>query len=294
MEFGIHLLQAGHLATREANLAFSRRAEDLGFHSLFAAEHVILPRHHTSRYPGNPSGEFPFPPDLPFLEAISLLTFVAAATERIALGTSVLALPMRNPGLTAKSLATLDVLSNGRLIFGVGSGWLREEFEALNVPFDHRGDRLDEGLEIILSCWTQDNPEFKGRFYSLSDVGFYPKPLQKPTPSVWIGGWSDRALRRAAKYANCWHASGTPEILAEGLAKVRIYAKEYGRDSNAISLSVLADDSLTRAEPAEVIENLREYQAAGAAHVLVTFTGRTIERTLERMETFAREVAPKV
>ncbi len=294
MDFGIHLLQAGSLANGEANLAFARRAEELGFHSLFTAEHVVLPRQFTSRYPGNASGEFPFPPDLPFLEAISLLHFVAGATQRIGLGTSVLALPMRNPGLTAKSLATLDVLSGGRLILGAGSGWLREEFEALNMPFDNRGSRLDESLEIILRCWTEDDPSFQGEFYSMGDVGFQPKPLQKPTPPIWIGGWSDRALRRTAKYATCWHAAGTAEVLAAGLAKVKAYAKELGRDPDGISLSVLADDSMTRGEPAQVIDQLREYQAVGATHVLMTFSGRTIERTLERMEAFASEVAPGV
>ncbi len=294
MDFGIRVFQAGHLANREANLALARRAEGLGFHSLWVAEHVVIPRSISTPYPGNASGRFPFPADMAFLEAISLLSFIAAATERIRLGTSVLALPMRHPVLTAKMLSTLDVLSNGRLIAGVGTGWMREEFEALNVSFERRGARLDEYVEVILRCWTRDDPSFKGEFFTLSDVGFYPKPVQRPHPPLWVGGWSDQALRRAARFASAWHASGSVDVLATGIDRIRKAAEHYGRKPEEIGLSLLADDELTRWEPARILDELRAYKSIGISHVLLTFAGRTVERAVERVETFMDTVAARL
>jgi len=219
--------------------------------------------------------------------------FVAAATERIKLGTSILVITMRNPVLTAKQLATLDVLSEGRLILGAGAGWLREEFEALNAPFANHGPRMAEYLEVIRRCWTEDDPSFEGRYYKLGNVGVYPKPVQKPHPPVWVGGFAEGALRRAARYGDGWHAGGPPEFLAQGFARVRKFAQEYGRDPDSIVLSVRGDGA-DRGEPAEVIERLRAYQRAGASHIMLAPVGRALEDILARIDTIARDIAPRV
>ena len=290
MDFGIHLPHVGPLASRDTILAAARRAEELGFHSLWVSDHVVIPREIAGRYPGRPDGRFPVPPDMPFLEPLSVLQFVAAATERVKLGTSILVITMRNPVITAKELATLDVLSNGRLILGAGAGWLREEFAALNTPFEKHGPRMAEYLQVILRCWTEDDPSFEGRFYHLPNVGFSPRPVQKPRPPVWLGGWADGALRRVARYGDAWHAGGPPQMLGDLYAKVKGYAKEYGRDPDSITLSVRGD-GIDRGDPDEVIERLRAYETAGASHILLTPIGRTPDELLTRIEHLAELTA---
>ncbi|MBI1885441.1 MAG: LLM class F420-dependent oxidoreductase [Chloroflexi bacterium] len=292
MEFGVHLPHVGPLGNRETLTAFARKAEELGFHSLWVSDHVVIPRQISGEYPG---GRFPVPPEMPFLEPISTLLFVSAVTERIRLGTSILVLPMRHPVITAKELATLDVLSGGRLIFGAGTGWMSEEFEALNVPFRNHGPRMDDYLEVVRRCWTEEHPAFEGRFYKLPDVGFAPKPSQKPHPPIWVGGSAEGALRRAGRFADAWHATGmqTPEVIAERFAKVKSYAKEYGRDAEKLSLSVRVD-GLARGEAGEVVERLRPYGEAGVSHMLVAFFAATLEGMVGEMEGFASGVMGRV
>ncbi|MCH7836011.1 MAG: LLM class flavin-dependent oxidoreductase, partial [Chloroflexi bacterium] len=152
MEFGIHLPHVGPFTTPEAITAVARNAEQLGYHSLWVSDHIITPRKIDSAYPG---GRYRVQPEWPFLEPVSTLLFAAAVTKRIRLGTSVLVITQRQPVVLAKQLATLDFLSNGRLIFGAGAGWMKEEFQALNVPIANRGPRMAEYLEVIRRCWTE-------------------------------------------------------------------------------------------------------------------------------------------
>lgn len=295
MQLGVHLPQVGPNATREGVLALARRAEELGFDSLWVSDHVVVPRQIRGQYPGAGGAwgaAFPVPPDWPFLEAISTLLFAAGFTQRLLLGISVLVVPQRNPVLTAKMLATLDVLSGGRLIFGAGIGWLPEEFAALDVPFAQRGARTEEYLRLIKALWTEDHPSFRGRFYSLDDVGFYPKPLQKPHPPIWMGGWAEAALRRVARLADGWHSGGPPQALAERYQLLRRFAKEAGRDPDAVALSVRTESHLWSAGPQVALETLRQYRDIGARHAILVFAGRTIELALERMEGFARDLRP--
>src|SRR3990170_813658 len=158
MEIGLHLPHVGPLATREGITAFAGLAEEHGCDSLWVSDHVVVPRGLGSRYPYSREGAFPVPPDVPFHEPIATLLFVAGVTQRAKLGTTVLVVPMRNPVVTAKQLATLDVLSNGRLVLGVGAGWMQEEFEALGVPFEGRGARAREYIRLYKALWTEDNP----------------------------------------------------------------------------------------------------------------------------------------
>ena len=290
MEFGIHLPHVGPFATPEAISGVARKAEELGYHSLWVSDHIITPRKIDSPYPG---GRYRVQPEWPFLEPVSTLLFAAAVTKRVRLGTSVLVITQRQPVILAKQLATLDFLSNGRLIFGAGAGWMKEEFQALNVPIANHGPRMAEYLEVIRRCWTEDDPSFDGRYYKLGDVGFYPKPVQKPHPPIWVGGFADGALRRVARYGDAWHAGGTPEMLSQGYAKVKQYAKEYGRDPDSIALT-LRGDGIGRGEPAQTIEELRPYKDAGVSMVMLTFIGPNADAVGDKMTAFMRDVAGSV
>jgi probable F420-dependent oxidoreductase len=189
VQFGIHLPQSGAAGDPGLLSDFAQMAEGLGFDSLWLSDHVVHPRQGSGAHPSG-QGDVAFPAEAPWLEALTSLAYVAAVTHRARIGTAVLVLPQRNPVLVAKQLTTIDVLSGGRLIFGAGIGWWKEEFEALDTPFADRGRRMDEYLEVIRQCWMEDHPHFQGRYYCLADVGFYPKPLQSRDggrPPGWIG-----------------------------------------------------------------------------------------------------------
>src|SRR5918996_621877 len=183
MDIGCHLPTQGAVATREALTAFAARAEQHGMASLWVSDHVVFPRKNTGRYPG---GRFPHAPETPYLEPVAVLAAAAMCTTRARLGASVFILGHRNPVVMAKMLTTIDTLSNGRLICGVGVGWWREEFAALGIPFEKRGRRADEMLQVLKALWTQDEPRFHGLFYQLRVVGFAPNPMHHPHPPLWI------------------------------------------------------------------------------------------------------------
>jgi probable F420-dependent oxidoreductase len=290
LEFGVHLPHVGPFASPEAIAGVARKAEELGYHSIWVSDHIITPRKMESPYPG---GRYPIQPEWPFLEPVATLLYAAAVTQRVRLGTSVIVITQRNPVLLAKQLATLDVLSGGRLIFGAGAGWMKEEFAALNAPFASRGPRMAEFLEVIRRCWTEDDPSFHGRFYDLEDVGVYPKPVQKPHPPVWVGGWVDGALRRVARYGDAWHAAGLPEWLGDRYAKIKEYAREYGRDPESIAFT-LRGEGIGRGEPTETIRHLRAYKDIGVTFATLDFVGPNADAIGEQMAAFMRDVAPKV
>jgi probable F420-dependent oxidoreductase len=268
-------------------------AETYGFDSLWVSDHVIVPRNLKTPYPYSPDGSFPIPPELPFLEPLATLLFVAGVTQRARLGTSILVVPMRNPVITAKMLATLDALSSGRLILGAGAGWMEEEFELLDVPFERRGARLDDYLQVIDALWTQDKPSFNGRYYAIDEVGFAPKPVQKPRPPIWIGGHSKRALQRAGRFGDAWHAAYVgPEVVARQFGEVRQYAEEAGREATSVALTVRTRLPLN--DPARAIEQLGACRQIGVAHVVVEAFAADIDRFRALLDTLANEVRPKV
>ena len=193
MEIGCHLPTQGPVATREALLTFAREAERHRIASLWVSDHVIFPRTATGNYPG---GRFPHPPDKAYLEPVAVLAAAAVCTTQARLGASVFILGHRHPVVMAKMLTTIDALSNGRLICGVGVGWWKEEMEILGAPFHTRGRQADEILRVFKELWTADNPSFEGEFFRFRDVGFAPKPVQKPHPPIWVGGDSPGAFRR--------------------------------------------------------------------------------------------------
>src|SRR2546430_15166490 len=187
MDIGCHLPVYAPAATREALTLFARRAEALGYDSLWVSDHVVIPHTIRSRYPYNATGDFPLSPSTDFLEPLTVLPLVAAVTSKIRLGTSVLVLPHRHPVLTARMLATLDHLAPGRVILGAGVGWLREEIELFGVDYARRGAWSDEALRIMQTCWREERPSFRGEFVHLDPVGFAPKPARGTNPLL-IGG----------------------------------------------------------------------------------------------------------
>src|SRR5262245_10330234 len=210
MEFGICIPHYGKTVDVQGIIANVRHAEALGFDSVWVTDHIIVPRTMDLIYRDN------------MLEPVTLLSHVAALVPRVKLGTSVLILPYRNPVLLAKMLATIDRLSGGRLIVGVGGGWMTEEFAALGASFPERGTFSDECLRVMRALWTQETVSFAGTYTTLQDMQVSPMPVQRHVP-VWIGGISARARRRAAEFGDGWHATALP---ADELAKAYQHLKE--------------------------------------------------------------------
>ena len=313
MEYGFYLPNNGLCATPEGLVAIARKGEELGYHSMVVGDHVIVPRQIASPYPYTVSGEFPGGTTGEYLEQLTLLTFLAGATERIRLVPSVMILPHRNPVLAAKVLATMDVLSRGRLTVGVGVGWMEEEFQALQLPpFAERGAVSDEYIRAFVELWTSDNPTFEGKYCSFSDITFLPKPVQVPYPPIWVGGQTRRAIRRAAELGDGWHPVGAtpaaplePEEMAQDLALLARYAQRAGRDPSAIEVSMKAPlyDGARPAEGGrrrftgqaeEIASDIRVYGDLGVGHVIFDARGSTLDQSLERLEWIARDVLPKV
>jgi probable F420-dependent oxidoreductase len=294
MELGCHLPNQGPLATRDALATFARAADERGVASRWVSDHVIFPRTATGNYPG---GRFPHPPDKPYLEPVIALTAAAMCTTRARLGASVFILGHRHPVVMAKMLTSIDALSQGRLIVGVGVGWWKEELEILGAPFHQRGRQADEALRVFKALWTQDNPAFEGEFFRFRDVGFAPKPMQKPHPPIWVGGDSPGAFRRVATLGDGWHAtSKTPGQFAEALGRLRRLADEARRPLESIDLSLrfgLTDDLIKQGAPA-IVDTLAEYKKLGLRHVVLEFRCDDLGRMLDILDLVTRDVRPAV
>ncbi|HLW61739.1 MAG TPA: TIGR03619 family F420-dependent LLM class oxidoreductase [bacterium] len=239
MEYGITLPGAGPLATPEALTAVATLAESLGYASVWVTDHIAFPEQHTSAYPYRADRKAPWPSTISYLDAFTALSWVGAVTRRVGLGTSVLILPLRPPLIVAKTVATLDYLSGGRMLLGVGAGWLREEFDLLGQPFEDRGRRMREAIRILRACWGPDPVRFEGAFYHLAPFGMDPKPVQGPRLPVLGGGEGDVALRRVAEVCDGWHPLNlTPEQVAERLDRLRRYVADAGRSMADLLLTV--------------------------------------------------------
>ena len=294
MQIGCHLPNQGPLATGDALVRFAREAERRDIASLWVSDHVIFPRTATGSYPG---GRFPHPPDKPYLEPVTVLSAAAVVTSRARLGASVFILGHRHPIVMAKMLTSIDALSNGRLICGVGVGWWKEELEMLGVPFGKRGRQADEILRAFKALWTMDDPSFSGDFYRFRDLGFAPKPVQKPHPPIWVGGDSDGAFRRVATFGDGWHAtSKTPAQLRDALDRLRGAADTAGRRFETIKLSLrfgLTDDLIGQG-PQAVVDALAAYKKLGLTHVLLEFRRDDLGRMLEILDLVTTTIRPAV
>jgi probable F420-dependent oxidoreductase len=236
MKFGLRLPGAGPFAGPEAIASFARTAEELGFDSLWMTDHVALPVEIGTRYPYREDGKFFWPPETPYLDVLLTLTWAAAATERIRVGTSVLIAGWHHPLNTAKALATLDTLNGGRTIAGIGTGWMREQFEIMGSPFAQRGRRTTEYIKLLKHLWTADEADFHGEFFHYEGFKMYPKPVGGIP--VWCGGKSDGVLRRVAAVADGWHPLYiAPDELEAKLGTLAGYLAEHGRSLDEIALS---------------------------------------------------------
>jgi probable F420-dependent oxidoreductase len=221
MELGVTALNATVAVTAESTTRLARLAEDLGYSTWWASDHVVLP---TTMGP-----DAPMPPTDPILDPLVHLTYVAAVTTRLKIATGVVILPQRNPLVLAKQAASLDVLSGGRLALGVGAGYLEPEMTAVGVPMAGRGKRVDEYLDAMTQLWTAQAPEFHGEFVSFADVDAHPRPLQPGGPQIVIGGHSPGAFRRAVSRGHAWLGIGTPDDLVTHLSNLAKAATEADR-----------------------------------------------------------------
>jgi probable F420-dependent oxidoreductase len=229
----------GNGSTPSLVRSIGREAEARDFESLWVAEHVVFFDDYASEYPYADNGRFPGGGDTGLLEPLTALAFLAAVTDRIRLGTGICLVPQRNPVYTAKQVVDVDVLSGGRVDFGVGVGWLEEEFDVLQVPFAHRGARTDEYLEVMTSLWQDDVSEHHGTYYDLPPCRLYPKPVQLPHPPIHVGGESPAALRRVAKHGQGWYSfNRLPHELDEPLAQLDDLLAAQGRSRADIELTV--------------------------------------------------------
>ena len=315
MEYGFGLPTRGPMAAPQSLATLARTGEELGFAIISVSDHVIIPKAINSTYPYNESGTFAGSPSGECLEQLSLLSFLVGVTSSAKLLTSVMVLPHRPPVLTAKMLATIDVLSNGRLIVGCGVGWMREEFEAIGAPsYDERGSVGDEYIQVFKELWTSDNPAFEGKYCRFANVAFAPKPVQKPHPPIWTGGESPAALRRAGRLANVWYPIGsnprfpvgTPAQFAAYAARVKRYATEAGRDPSSLDFAYSANwyndqqaqtlpDGQRRpltGTPQQIADDIKRYEEVGVRHMMVNLQGETQAQTLERMQRFADRIMP--
>ena len=309
MQFGFYLPNHGPNAQPGPLAQIAQTGDRLGFYCMVAGDHILVPDRIDSPYPYTLGGEFPTGESGEYFEQLTLLTYLAGVTQNIRLVPSVMIVPYRPPILAAKILATLDVLSQGRLILGVGVGWMAEEFAALNAPpFAARGAVTDECLRAYKELWTSPNPEFDGQYVRFSGIRFLPKPIQQPHPPIWVGGQSRPAIRRAATLGDGWHPVGTipaatlePEELAGDLLTLHRDAERAGRDPAALAVSLKAplyDPAAVPSGPrrrfsgsaAAILEDIHTYSAAGVSHIIFDIRGSSLSQALERLEWFAGDI----
>jgi probable F420-dependent oxidoreductase len=312
VKIGIHLGNNGASASASSIASLAARAEELGFDSVWVSDHIAIPTEIESVYPYGPPGSFSPEHTKNFWEAFAVLAFVAGMTKRVELGTSVIVLPQRPPLLIAKQWATLDALSGGRTILGIGAGWMREEFDALGFAdqFDRRGVATDEAIKIFRDAWTADGPiEHEGKAYQFGPVLLWPKPARPGGLPIWIGGHGKRSIRRAAELGDGWQPLRiSVEELKGHIAYLHEQLARYGRkpEDVTISLGVLAHPPGASSasgfpewelggDPDASAEKLRAYQQAGVEHFLVNCPrGAPTSAMLEAYEYVAREVRPRL
>jgi probable F420-dependent oxidoreductase len=263
------------------------KAEDCGFESAWIGEHILLPVEYTSKYPYSPDGRFPAPPEVSFHDPMLALAFVSGVTSRIRLATGIFVVPLRNPIATAKAVASLDVLSNGRVIFGVGIGWFAEEFAAVGASFDDRALRTREYIELMKSLWTQDDPLYEGKTFSIKGVRFNPKPVQKPHPPIVVGGTSELAIKRAVRYGDGWYAIARSVTEARDLCSALDRQQKQAERSRPVEVTM----SLRTGHPL-AIDEVKTLADCGVDRILVGLPLRALNE--DELERFRDEVMAKL
>lgn len=275
MKIGFMLPMFGAMATRGNMVAMAQLAEQRGFESIWAPDHVIMPTRIETTYPYTKSGRYIADPKGDHLEPYTSIAFVAGCTKRVRLGFTVIVAPYRNPVEQAKMLASIDVLSNGRLIVGVGAGWLNEEFEALGVPTARKWPRTDEYIRIWKELWTAEEPSFEGEFHSFSHVQCRPQPLQKPHPPITIGGNGLSCFKRVVALGDGWQVVseapddvyGTGGTLASALATLHRMSEEAGRDPKTIQVTAV----IIAGTAEGVLRDIPQYEKLGVTRLILDF-----------------------
>ncbi len=290
---------------------FAKAVENFGFESVWVGDHIVLPAEETNQYPYTPDGRFVSRPDDPQLDAFIVLSYIASSTSTVDIGTTVAIVPYRNPILQAKMFATLDVLTGGRAVCGVGVGWLEKEFDVLGASYPDRGPVTDEYLQIFRTLWTEDEPEFHGEHYDFDGIYFAPKPVRDGHIPIWVGGHTRRAVRRTVKYGDAWHPTRqTPDFVAHHLPYMREYCETVGRDPAEITMSLkrtlhftdlgMEEGPANRSNGAliastgEVIEDVRSCIEIGIDQLTFDFRTSGVDDCVRTMEHFATTVAPAV
>ena len=308
MKFGVFLPVSGRAAGRKTLMQAAQQAEALGYDSVWAADRLVMPWKIETTYPYSREATFIVPPDRPFFDTLTCLAFLAGCTEKLELGMSVMVLPYRHPLHWARIATTIDHLATGRLIMGVGVGWMAEEFAAMNVPFKERGKIADEQLTLLKQLWTEEHINFYGNYYNVDDIAFLPKPYRKPRVPIWVGGEGKYAQRRAAHYGDAWFPyfiKITPDGLAAEFENVRAEAKKAGRDPDEVQLACCLPVELTstdgppitdylKGSVRQVTDRLKQFVAAGAVHIGLQFMIPHYPERQEQIARFAKEALPEL
>jgi probable F420-dependent oxidoreductase len=289
VRIGVSLLNNQGIENVHALVDLASRADELGFDSVWVHDHVFNVGHVLDRIGGRP-----------YYEPLTLLSFVAARTRRVRLGTSVLVLPYHNPVRLAKAAATLDVLCGGRLVMGVGVGLIEKEMQAMGTPFAERGAYTDEAIAVMRALWSAEEPRFAGKYYRFEGMKFSPRPLQTPSIPLVIGGVSRAAIRRAARLGDGWQPLGlSPEALGQGIATLRDEARACGRDGAKIPVSIAMTLAAARAgrhalgtAPSEIVKNARAYADVGVETLIISAGTSDPGEARTALEMVAREVLP--
>ena len=291
MKFGFIVPHNYGLADPQDIVDVATRAESLGFDSVWVNHHVLHAGYVLERLGSKP-----------YYDALTVLTYVAAVTKKVRLGTSVLVLPYLNPIVLAKSLATLDVMSDGRLEVGIGVGAMKHESDSLGSDFENRGLYADESIRIMRNLWTEEDPEFKGSFFNYSSVKFSPKPVQEPWPPILIGGQGNRAMRRAARLGDGWHPNGnSPDEMASRIEKLERISESEGRPHADLKISVrteldvLPSDSEGPENPTvgskdQILSTIDAYGKLGVQEMVFSVSTDDTDRIKTVMENFADKV----
>jgi probable F420-dependent oxidoreductase len=317
MLIGTDIPTRGPWATPDVMARIAKEAEALGFGYLTLSDHVVIPRDIRAPYPYSDTGAFPLLENNALQEQLTAVAWLAGQTSRIRFHTSVMVVPHRPAVLTAKIIATIDVLSGGRISVGCGAGWMQEEFEALGAePFAERGAVTDEYLQAFRVLWTQDNPRFDGKYVKFANLSFDPKPVQKPHPPLWIGGESGPALRRAAKLGDGWYPiPSNPKFPLDSfgryraaLGRVRQLAAEAGRDPAALKLGYRSqrhgkfdqpragdgERKIFAGDNQAVVDDLKQLASLGVDQADFRLGGASLDETVANMRRFRDEVIAKL
>jgi probable F420-dependent oxidoreductase len=313
MQLGFNLPISGPTSSPHSFTRIAQQGEALGYDYLTLTDHVVLPDMSVPGYPYSESGEFMSNSPTERHEQLTATAFIAAKTSRIRLVLAVMVVPHRPAVLAAKMLSTIDVLSEGRLVVGIGAGWLKAEFDAVvTTPFAERGAVTDEYLEAFRALWTREHARFDGRYARFADLIFQPRPVQQPYPPIWVGGESGLSLRRAARFGDAWYPIGsnnrhlldTLPRLAAGIARLRRLAAEAGRDPASVAVVYrvkrygdavppVASDGERRlfsGSVADIVSDLRRLRDLGVTAIDVEVEGHDADATIANMRSFKEAI----